>query len=485
VKLRVIYALLLLLISSFGAPLFAQPAAEKIDRVVARYHEAGLLNGVVLVSDAGRVIYSKGFGYSNFELKVPNTPATRFRIGSVTMPFTAVLVLQQVDKGKIKLDEPISTYLPSYRKDIGGKVTVRHLLTHMSGIPSYSGADMETMTSFDKPNFAARYCSKDLVSEPGKQFAYNNCGYFLLGLIAEQATGKSYAELLRENILIPLEMKDTGLDDGRAVVPQKASGYDHTLLSGVVSAPWHDIRTAFGAGDMYSTAGDLLKFDEAIYSGKLLSAELTKEMFTPANPRCGLSWFIDQPGNGFAVGGSVVHHHHGNIWGFFTNVAHAPERNATVIVLDNTHSSAFDRITTDIFKVLYGKPVTLAKASIADAIGSVLQEKGVAAALDRYAELKAAKPTDFDFENWRALNELGYELLRANRATEAAEVFGLNATNFPQNWEVWDSLGDGYLGGNQKDKAIDAYQKSLELNSNNTNATSAIASLRAAAQSTR
>ena len=484
-KLRVICAILLLALLAIPASLFAQPFPEKIDQVVTRYHEAGLLNGVVLVADAGHVIYSKGFGYSNFEWKVPNTPATRFRIGSVTKPFTAVLVLQQVDKGKIKLDEPISTYLPNYRKDIGSKVTVRHLLSHMSGIPSYTGADMESMTTFDKPNFATRYCSNDLVSEPGKQFAYNNCGYFLLGLIVEQATGRSYAELLRENITAPLGLKDTGLDDGRTLISQRASGYERTVLSGMVNASWHDIRTAFGAGDIYSTAEDLLKFTEALQSGKLISADLRKQMFTPANARCGLSWFIDQPGSGFAVGDSVVQHHHGNIWGFFTNVAHAPGRNATVIVLDNTHSNAFDRITTDLFKVLYGKPVTPAKASAADAVASVLREKGITAALLYYTELKRTRTTDFDFENWRSLNGLGYELLRANRAREAAEIFGLNATNFPQMWEVWDSLGDGHLAGKQNDKAIAAYQKSLDLNQNNTNATNAIASLRTAAESGR
>ena len=468
-----------------ASPLFAQTVPEQIDSVVARYYEAGLFNGVVLVTDAGRVVYSKGFGYANFEWKIPNTPATRFRIGSVTKPFTAVLVLQQVDKGKIKLDEPISKYLPDYRKDIGDKVTVRHLLTHMSGIPSYTGADMEAMTSFDKPNFAARYCSKDLVSEPGKQFAYNNCGYFLLGLIVEQVTSKSYADLLRENITAPLGLKDTGLDDGRTVIPQRAYGYEHTALSGIVDTSGHDIRTAFGAGDIYSSAGDLLKFSDAIYSDKLISAELRKQMFTPANSRCGLSWFIDQPGSGFAVGDSVVYHHHGNIWGFFTNVAHAPGRNATVILLDNTHSNAFDRITTDIFRVLYGMPASPVKASIGDAIGSMVREKGVASALDRYAELKSTRPKDFDFDNWRSLNGLGYELLRVNRAHDAAEVFLLNTTNFPEKWEVWDSLGDGYLADKQNEKAIAAYRKSLELNANNTNATNAMASLGAATQSAR
>jgi CubicO group peptidase (beta-lactamase class C family) len=485
VKLRVIYAILLLAVITAAAPLFAQPLSESIDRVVARYHEAGLFNGTVLVTDAGRIIYSKGFGYANFEWQIPNAPETRFRIGSVTKPFTAILVLQQVDKGKIKLDEPIATYLPEYRKDTGSKVTVRHLLTHMSGIPSYTGADMETMTTFDKRNFASRYCSGDLVSEPGKQFAYNNCGYFLLGLIVEKATGRSYADLLRENIIDPLGLKQTGLDDGRAVIPQRASGYERTMLSGIVGASGHDIRTAFGAGDMYSSAGDLLKFNEAIYSGKLISAELRKQMFTPANSHCGLSWFIDQPGTGFAVGSSVVHHHHGNIWGFFTNVAYAPERDATVIVLDNTHSGAFDRITTDIFRVLYAKPVTPVKASLAEAIGSVLREKGVTSALDFCTGLRQSRPADFDFENWRVLNGLGYELLRVNRTKEATAAFLLNATNFPQQWEVWDSLGDGYLADKQNDKAIEAYQKSLDLNSKNTNATNAIASLRGAAQPAR
>ena len=133
-------ALFILVLTAAANLGLAQDKAAKIDELLKRYNEFGQFNGTALVAENGRVIFKKGYGYANFEWKIPNDADTKFRLASVTKQFTAAVVLQLVDQGKIKLDGKITDYLPDYRKDTGERVTIHHLLNHTSGIPSYTDA---------------------------------------------------------------------------------------------------------------------------------------------------------------------------------------------------------------------------------------------------------------------------------------------------------------------------------------------------------
>ena len=179
-----------------------QSKATKIDEVMTAASKYRLFNGSVLVAENGKVIYKKGLGMANMEWNIPNAPDTRFRLGSITKQFTAALVLQLVDQGKIKLDGKLSDYLPAYRKDVGEKVTIHQLLNHTSGIPSYTGLakflEEASRNSYTVDDFVKKYASNDLEFEPGSKFAYNNSGYFLLGAIIEKVTGKTYEQALKE-----------------------------------------------------------------------------------------------------------------------------------------------------------------------------------------------------------------------------------------------------------------------------------------------
>ena len=179
---------------------FAQKTAQKIDALVKQYNDYGQFNGSVLVAEKGKIIYEKGFGLANMEWAIPNQPDTKFRIGSVTKQFTAALVLQLVEEGKIKLDGKITDYLTDYRKDTGDKVTIHQLLNHTSGIPSYTNRpDFFAEFSRDPYNitdFVKKFASGDLEFEPGSKYSYNNSGYSLLGAIIEKVTGKSYETVL-------------------------------------------------------------------------------------------------------------------------------------------------------------------------------------------------------------------------------------------------------------------------------------------------
>ena len=185
---------------------FTQDHAAKIQEVLSLAHKYRQFNGSALVAENGKVIYKRAFGMANMEWGIPNTPDTKFRLGSITKQFTAMLTLQLVEQGKIKLDAKISDYLPDYRQDIGQKVTIHHLLTHTSGIPSYTGQpgffENVSRNPYKVADFVKKYTSGDLEFEPGAKYSYNNSGYFLFGAIIERVTGKSYEQVLKENISI-------------------------------------------------------------------------------------------------------------------------------------------------------------------------------------------------------------------------------------------------------------------------------------------
>jgi CubicO group peptidase (beta-lactamase class C family) len=218
--------------------------AAKIDKLMSQYADCCSFTGTVLVSDQDKVIFKKGYGLANREWSIPNTPEVKFRLGSITKQFTSMLIMQQVAKSTVKLEGHLSDYLPYYRQDTGSKVTISELLSHRSGIPSYTDdpkffADV-SRNYYAVDDFVKKFCSGDLQFEPGTKFHYDNSGFFLLGAILEHVTGKTYEALLKENIFVPLGMKDSGFDHYADILPKRASGYQQDL-AGVVNAPYLDM----------------------------------------------------------------------------------------------------------------------------------------------------------------------------------------------------------------------------------------------------
>jgi CubicO group peptidase (beta-lactamase class C family) len=171
----------------------AQDHAAKVQEVLVLAHKYRQFNGTALVAEDGKVVYKGAFGMANMEWGIPNAPDTKFRLGSITKQFTATLILQLVEQGKIKLDGKLSDYLLEYRKDTGEKVTIHHLLTHTSGIPSYTGEpgffENVSRNPYKVADFVKQHASGNLEFEPGSKFSYSNSGYFLLGAIVERITG--------------------------------------------------------------------------------------------------------------------------------------------------------------------------------------------------------------------------------------------------------------------------------------------------------
>jgi CubicO group peptidase (beta-lactamase class C family) len=457
----------------------AQDKASKIDELMKAYSTTGQFNGTVLAAENGKVIYKKGFGLANMEWNLPNEPDVKFRLGSITKQFTAMLTLQLVEQGKLKLDGKITDYLPDYRKDVGERVTIHHLLTHTSGIPSYTSAPkfMEDVSRnpYAVSDFVKKYASGDLEFEPGAKWSYNNSGYFLLGAIIERVTGKPYEQVLKENILDPVGMKNTGYDRHDTLIAKRANGYGKTPL-GYRNAPYLDMSIPYAAGSMYSTVEDLYLWDQALYTDKLISAKSRELMFTPTLQNYAYGWVVTKAPLAPSKEPVTIVTHGGGINGFNTLIVRLVNDKHLVVLLSNVNTPRLDEISRQIGSILYNQPYTLPRRSIAERMLKTVIEKDVQAAIKQYRELKAAQPDAYD---WREpeLNTLGYQLLGMRRIKDAIEILKLNTEIYPQGFNTYDSLGEAYAHNGDKELAIQNYKKSLELNPDNASATEALKKL--------
>src|SRR5215211_7503722 len=469
-----LYASIILLTFQYAA--VAQDHAAKIQEVLALAHKYRQFNGAALVAEKGQVVYKGGFGLADMEWNIPNTPDTKFRLGSITKQFTAMLTLQLVEQGKIKLDGKITDYLPDYRKDVGEKVTVHHLLTHTSGIPSYTSQpgvfENVSRNPYNVGEFVKKYASSNLEFEPGSKYSYNNSGYFLLGAIIEQITGKPYEQVLKENILDPAGMKNTGYDHHDTIIPKRASGYSNTR-DGYTNALYLDMSIPYAAGSMYSTVEDLYLWDQALYTDKLISAQSKALMYKPFLQDYAYGWVVknasfkqnDKPVQVIAHGGGIN--------GFTTTIVRYPNEKNLIVMLDNTGSGYLDRLSESLAKILYNLPYEPPKISIVEVLEKTITDKGIAAGIAQYRELKSKQAATYDFAE-PELNQLGYRLLRSGKTTEAIEIFKLNVEAYPQGFNTYDSLAEAYMTANQREFAIQSYKKSLELNPSNTSAVEAL-----------
>jgi len=480
-RLKVVLLFVVLAALALQPAAFAQAdKAARIDGYLTRAGQFKQFNGAALVAENGKVIYKKGLGLANMEWNAPNEADTKFRIGSITKQFTAMLILQLVEQGKLKLDGKLSEYLPDYRKDVGDKVTIHHLLTHTSGIPSYTGLpkffEDVSRDPYTVAEFVKKYASGELDFEPGAKFRYNNSGYFLLGAIIEKLHGKPYEQVMKENIFNPLGMKNSGFDHHDAILTKRASGYQKTP-AGYINAPYLDMSIPYAAGSLYSTVEDLYLWDQALYTDKLLSAKNKELMYKPFLDDYAYGWGIKK----VTLSGSkeVVNsvQHTGGINGFNTIIVRYPAQKHLIVLLDNTSQGGnLGRISRDLTSILYNQPYELPKQSIAEALMKTISERDVAAAVKQYRELKATGSATYDFgEN--ELNLLGYQLLGAKKMKEAIEIFKLNVEAYPQAANPYDSLGEAYLTAGEKAPALQNYKKALELNPENTNAAAVIKTL--------
>jgi CubicO group peptidase (beta-lactamase class C family) len=331
----------------------------KVDEYMQRQIEVYAFSGSILIARGGQVLVSEGYGMADLEHEAPNTPQTKYRLGSVTKQFTAMLVMQLQEKGMLSVDDPLTKYIPDYPN--GEKITIHHLLTHTSGIPNFTSFPdyQETMTLPSPPEKSIeRFKDKPLDFEPGEKFSYSNSGYILLGYIIEKATGRSYEDLLRERILQPLGMDDTGYDHTETVLKNRASGYA-IGADELINCSYLDMTIPHAAGALYSTVEDLYKWDRALYADKLVGKASLEMMFTPFKGNYAYGWGVREES------GRKIIAHAGGINGFVTMISRYVNDDAVVIVLSNLETVSTGKISHDLAAILFGEIYELPELRVA------------------------------------------------------------------------------------------------------------------------
>src|SRR5262252_8276065 len=259
------------------------PIASKLDEYLSDIAKQDFI-GSVLVAKDGKVMFSKGYGMANAEWDIPNTQQTKLRLGSITKQFTAASILLLQERGKLSVQDPICKYIAECPK-AWEPITIHHLLTHTSGIPSYTEVKSPeefrklSLMSVTPVGFVDSFKSKPLEFSPGEKMKYDNSGYFALGYIIEKVSGQSYETFLQENIFTPLKLADTGYDTHDRILKKRATGY--SFKNGArINSDYLDMTVPYAAGSLYSTVEDLFAWNEALFSDKLLSSKSREAMMT-------------------------------------------------------------------------------------------------------------------------------------------------------------------------------------------------------------
>lgn len=455
----------------------AQGEAEKINELMNSYSENLDFNGAVLIAEKGNVIYKNAFGYANRELAVPNSIDTKFRIASMSKAFTAFVIMELVEEGKISLDGKLSWYLNDFPKDKGDKITIRHLLSHTSGMghyfqaPDYEAWYERLVNSSDE--MIKYFGELDLLFEPGEKYSYSSFGYSLLAFICEKVMGKSYNEILREKVLDPLGMKNTKQLDNFSIDLNAATGYEWRQLSGYEKPTYVDASKIIGGGGMISTLEDMLIWDKALYSNDLLNHDNLSMLFQPQSKITkdlfyGYGWLIRKS----PIAEGTVYYHGGSTNGFRSLISRYPATGHMIVIFTNSHNEAaggdtrglnINKMSDQISAILFDKPYELSKKSAANEIAIIAFQSGAEEALDRYNELKSSCQDDYYFSELE-INIAAYALYdRHHRYEDALLLFEFNKEEFPKSYNVYDSLGWLFKREGKNELALKYYKMGLEI----------------------
>jgi CubicO group peptidase (beta-lactamase class C family) len=427
---------------------FAQQKDDKqlfanFDKMLSEQFKTNETGATALVARKGQVIYKKAFGMANLENNIPMQVDHVFRIGSITKQFTAVAILQLMEQGKLSLQDEITKFIPDYPTH-GHKITIEHLLTHTSGIQSYTSMiDFEKQVTLDlKPTELIDYFKNEPMEfAPGTKWSYNNSGYFLLGYIIEKVSGKTYPQYIEENFFKPLGMTNSLFGSDSKIVKNRAGAYEKDS-TGFVNAPYLNMNLPYSAGSIQSTVEDLFKWHQAVHSYKLVKKESLDKAFTKYKLTDGKE---TEYGYGWGLGdiqGSPTIGHGGGIPGFLTQSIYLPKEDVFVAVFSNCGCNPPFDIGDKMATLAIGKTIPIPKWGI---IGTVTPNNW-----------DADQPMTYDeaSKTWKITLNL------------KAGEFKFRA-NGNWNMNLGDTKGDGVLksdGDNLKLAAEGNYTISLMLN---------------------
>lgn len=321
----------------------------KLDAYINTWVQRGKFSGSVLVAQRGKVLLCKGYGMANYEHMVPNTPQTKFHIGSITKQFTSMAIMQLVQAGKLKLSDTIASIFPDYPR--GKDITVYQLLTMTSGIPDYLNDfdDFDVTKAMILNDLIASFKNKQLLFAPGSKYKYSNSGYVLLAAIVEKLSGQSYETFVREHIFKPLGMNNTGMLHNNIY---RAQGYGR-INGKLQNASYYDPSFAIGTGGLYSTVEDMYLWDRALYIDKLLSRDLLKQLWQPYLEGYCLGWVKTTFSNHSCVW------HNGGYCDCHSIIMRFMADDVCIIILGNfdLESSPIEQIAINLSTIVFGNPL--------------------------------------------------------------------------------------------------------------------------------
>ena len=482
--LSALLSLTLSVVSTVAAAAEAGQVKARLAETIDGYVRNRGFNGVVLVADADGVVVHQARGLASLEQGAELGPDDVFRIGSLTKPLTAVLVLSLVKEGRLRLEGSLGEYLPElYANTPASAVTVEQLLAHTSGLkdtpasyydPFWRSAARQTFTP---EAFAKAWIPPEISSPPGK-WRYNNNGFYLLGLIVERVTGAPYADALRQRVLAPAGMTHSGVYGVSTVVPRLASGYARSDL-GVMERPMIvDPTVSYAAAGAYSNAVDLLAFSKALSSDRLLPPDLKARMFTDDGDQYGLGWGVERwpSAKGELM---TVQTHSGSIPGYQSLFAQADDGTVVVILNNFWQGATVVEMGRALFAVAHGAAALTPKRQLSDLLTPIAARDGVDAMEIAFRAAPTQGADAYDVSEG-ALNSLGYSLYRKGYKDPAIRVFEWNVAAHPQSANVHDSLGEAYLGAGRRDDARRSYENALRLDPSSASAKAALAALKGA-----
>ncbi len=429
-NIRTNFAVLFLIV--FANHIIADDHIDKLDKIVNEYNDIGMFSGNVLAAKDGNILYEKQFGYADWEAKTPVSKETLFRIGSLNKMFTHAMIIQLEKDGKLSTSDNLGKYVKLYGDDRDDKITISMLLEMKAGLGDYLNdpAYMQNIRNVKTvDDYLAIIKNEPLLFEPGTGQEYSNSGYAVLGGIIEKVTGKSYPDNLKERFFKPLGMLNSHYLLMGETVPDMSIGTRITFNGNKKNSNFPEQPSP--AGGMYSTAEDLLKFDQYLRKTELLPP-------------------------GIDAGGTPV-------W----NSVIAQLKDGYTIIITSNFGQVADGIINRFMDAMKGKEYPKPDITMQMKMFEILQNGGIA---ELESSLKHILESNGMLYNDRHLNAFGYELMNDNKLDDAINVFELNAKLFPNAPNVYDSLGEAYMNAGKKDLAIANYKKVLELAPNNPNA---------------
>jgi len=336
---------------------------EKVNNYLEEYLALENFSGSILISRDSNIIVEKSIGMANYEFLIPNSYKTKYRIASLSKAFTAVLILQQVEKGKIKLEGKIRDYISYYPAKYGNEITIHQLLTHTSGIIHYEGIknyySKYGQEQFYSKEYLKLFWNQPLLFKPGTSYQYSSFGYFVLGVILQNVTGKSYAKLLKENIFEPLGLQNTSVEDHISILSERANGYvyNNYVLN---NSRYYDFSKSMATGDIISTIGELNNWSLALNSNALLSENYLKLLFNPNNYGYGYGWSIKKYYSKNNVNNTNSNEqinyavHSGSTRGFESYMTKFLNYGYTIIILSNLSNSKLNKMNEEFLKIIIG-----------------------------------------------------------------------------------------------------------------------------------